>query len=177
MFDARIQACFRDCIDLAENLLLERHAFEHGLDDDVGLIETVIAELRRDQGHARVHHRLRETAFLHGVRIILADDPDAPIQRLLRSLLDDHRNARVGIIHRNTAAHGPRADHRRAPDLVRRGSLGNVGDLVHRALAKERVNQRLGLNRIEALVEQLRFQLAAVFKGKSDGPFHGFDRS
>ena len=43
---------------------------------------------------------------------------DAAIQRLLRGFLHDHRNARVGVVHGDAAAHGSRADHRRAPDLV-----------------------------------------------------------
>ena len=58
----------------AEDLLLERHAFENGFDDDVGLIEAVIAELRRDQRHALIHHRLRESAFLHGIGVVFAND-------------------------------------------------------------------------------------------------------
>ena len=33
-----------DLVQLAENLLLQRHSFEHRFDDDVGLVETVVSQ-------------------------------------------------------------------------------------------------------------------------------------
>ena len=112
-----------DGVDFGEHLLLERHAFEHGLDDDVRLFETVVGELRRDERHALVHGRLREAALLHGARVVLADGGHAAIERLLAGLLDDHGDAGVGVGHGDAAAHGAGADDRRALDFATGVSL------------------------------------------------------
>ena len=83
VFEARMQAGLAIASISREDLLLERHAFEDGFDDDVGLIEAVVGELRRDQRHALIHDGLREAALLHGIGVVLADgrrcrDPALP---------------------------------------------------------------------------------------------------
>ena len=94
VFDARMQSGFAILSSSREDLLLQRHPFEHGFDDDVGLFEAVVGELRRDQRHALIHHGLRKTALFDGVFVVLADDRHAAVERVLRGFLDDHRNAR-----------------------------------------------------------------------------------
>jgi hypothetical protein len=134
-----------DLIERAENFLLQRHAFEHGFDDDIGLIETIVGELRRDQRHALIHHGLREAALFHRIFVILFDDGHAAIERVLRGFLDDDRDAGIGVVHRNTAAHGTRADDGGLLDVVGFGVLGNVRDFGHGAFAEEGVDQRFRL--------------------------------
>ena len=165
-----------DRVDFGEDLLLERHAFEHRLHDDVRILKTGVAQLRRDPGHALVHRSLREPALLHAARIVLADGRHSAIERLLAGLLDDHRNSGIRVRHRDAAAHRARADHRRATDFPRLNVRGNTGNLRDRALRKEGVDQRLALRGVQALAKQFRFQRASFVERKARRGLHRFNR-
>jgi hypothetical protein len=62
-----------DLVDLAENLLLERHALEYRFNDEISLIEAVVGELRMNQRHPLVHHGLRKAALLDRAFVVLAN--------------------------------------------------------------------------------------------------------
>ena len=79
--------------------------------DDVSLFESVVGELRANQSHALAHDRLRETALLDRVCVVLADGSEAAVERFLRGLFENHGNAGVDVIHCDAAAHGAGADY------------------------------------------------------------------
>ena len=52
VLDARMQPGLAMRVDFGEHLLLQRHALEDRLGDDVRVVEAVVGELRRDQRRA-----------------------------------------------------------------------------------------------------------------------------
>ena len=52
VLDARMQPGLAMRSISREHLLLQRHAFEDRLGDDVGLVEAIVGKLRRDQRRA-----------------------------------------------------------------------------------------------------------------------------
>ena len=81
----------QDCAGLAyfveclEDLLLDVHVLEHGLDHEVDVAHRVVTERRRDQRHALAHLRLGDAALLGGVVVVLADRAEALVERLSAS--------------------------------------------------------------------------------------------
>ena len=73
-------------------------------------------------------------------------------------LLDDHRNAGVGVVHGDAAAHGPRADDGGLADIVGFGLFRNVRNLGDGSFAEEGVNQRFRLGRKQAFLEKFGFR-------------------
>ena len=139
----------RDFVYFGEQGFLDGHAFESGFDDDVGFFKAGVIELGMDQGHAMVHDFLREAAFGDGVRIILADDAEAAVERFLRGVFDADVDARVGERHRNTAAHGACANDAGLAERVGLGIFWNVWHLGNGALGDESVDEGAGLFRGE----------------------------
>src|SRR5262245_8196317 len=162
-------------IDFAEDLLLQFHPFEDGLSDDVGFFKTVVGKLRLDQRHTLTHHFLREAAFLDGVLVVFANRRHPAIQRLLRHLSHDYRDAGVGVIHRDPAAHRPSADDRGLFDFENFRVFRRVGNLRDFALAEEDVDHRLRLIREKALFEQFGFAGDAFFKREFRRRLDGVD--
>ena len=76
----------------------------------------VVAERALDEAHARVHVLLAEAALLHGGRVVLPHDREAAVERLLAHLDHAHRDAGVGEVHGDAAAHGAGADDHRLGD-------------------------------------------------------------
>ena len=118
-----------------------------------------------NQGHALVHHLLRETALRHGVRVVLADGGEAAIESFLRGVLDQDGDAGVGERHRDAAAHGARADDGRFAERIRGGVLRDVRDLRDGALGEEGVDQRGGLVGGRATGGDLALRLQPSSKG------------
>ena len=58
VFEARIAPGLADLVELAEDLLLQRHAFKHRFDHHVGFGEAVVGQRGLNQRHALVHHFL-----------------------------------------------------------------------------------------------------------------------
>jgi glutathione S-transferase len=82
-----------------------------------------------------------------GMVPVLMDDgraiPDSTA--ILLHLEERHGDARIGEVHRDAAAHGPRPDHRRLLDVLGRRVAGHVGNLGRLALREEEVALRLRL--------------------------------
>ena len=102
-----------DAIELAENFFLQRHAFEDGFDNQVGVCEIVIDERRRDALQAFFGNLLREAAALDGIRVVRLDGGESAIERGLVGFFEQHGNAGVGENHGDAAAHGAGANDRR----------------------------------------------------------------
>ena len=132
---------FSNGVDLSEDLLLQLHLLEHRLHNDVRFAEAIIGQHRSNQRHPLIHHRLREPAFLYRILVVLSDGRDSAVKRRLRRLLQQHRNPRIRVVHRDAAAHGSRADHRGLPDRQQGRVLGNVRDLRDRPFPEEGVDQ------------------------------------
>ena len=84
----------RDAVELGEDLLLELHAFEDGLDDDVGFGKPVVGQRGLDQRQPLVHLGLRELALLDRGGVVLGDGRQAAVEGLLRDLLEERRECR-----------------------------------------------------------------------------------
>jgi hypothetical protein len=50
-------------VQAPEDLLLDPHLLEHGLDREIAILEIAVFARRRDEAHALVHLGLRETAL------------------------------------------------------------------------------------------------------------------
>src|SRR5439155_26974153 len=99
----------------------------------------------------------------------------AAVERGLCDLDDGHRDADVGDVHRDAAAYGARADHRRLLDVLRRGVRRYVGNLRGLALGEEEIALRLGLGRVQQLDEQLALALETLIERQAHRRLDGLD--
>ena len=97
---------FGNFIELAEHLLLKRHVFEHGLDDEVGLAEVGHLKRRRQLGEPIGRLRRRNAAALGVGRKRVLDARHALVERLLRRLDDGDGKAGIEERQRDAGAHG-----------------------------------------------------------------------
>ena len=155
-------ARLRHLVQLAEDLLLERHAFEDGFDDHVDFAEAVVGERGADASHPLVHLFLRKAAFLHRVRVVLANGSEAAVERCLIGFLEKYRDSRIRENHGDAAAHGAGANHSGLVDRNLYDVFRDAGNLRHFAVAEEDVDQSLGLVRKEAFLEKLGLALARL---------------
>ena len=144
----------RHLVELGEHLLLQRQVLEHGLDDRRPPVSKPSSvELRMDAAEpiaapCPAVNRPRAT----DVVVVAPDRSDARVEGLLGRVVEAHVETRVRARHRDAAAHRAGADdgdalHRCRLDLVR-----HPGNLVHRPLGEEHVDQRLrrfGADRLE----------------------------
>src|SRR3989442_779844 len=92
--------------DLAEDLLLERHALEHGLDNHVDRCEALIVRCRLDQAEAFINELLREAATFDRTGVVLPDGCKPAIKGRLVHLFKQHGEAGVGENHGDAAQIG-----------------------------------------------------------------------
>ena len=159
-------AGFADPIQLTEHGLFYVHVLEHRFDHQVHIAQVVVAEGGLNQRHALLHLLLGNAPFLRGVFVVLADDGDALFQGLFFHLENLHRNARIGEVHGDTAAHGARADHRRLLDLALGGILVQSWHLGHFPFGEEHMTLGRGFAGNQQLEEQLPFPLHALVVGQ-----------
>ena len=158
-----------DLVQLLEDQFLDLHAFEYRLDDQVGILDVVVRQRPGDPFHAPVEFVLRQPALLQRALVILLHRAEALVQRGLRRLEHCDRNAGIGKIHRDPAAHGAGADHGHRLDRTqRRGGryIGNLGSGAHR---KKRVPQCLRFRTVHQFDEQRAFDLHSLVKGLERG--------
>ena len=178
VFDARIAPGLAILSISREDLLLQRHAFEHRFDDHVRLVEAVVGQRGLDQRHPLIHLLLREAAFLHGVVVVLADGRQSAVERRLVRLLQQHRDAGVGEDHGDAAAHGAGADDRRPCSTGITGvSLRMSGIFDTSRSPKKTWISAFDWSENRHSVEQLRFHLAAFVERQRRGGFDGVDGS
>ena len=92
-------------------------------------------------------------------------------------VLDDrHRNAGIGEVHRDAAAHRAGADHRRALDLARGDVLADARHLGGLALGKEDMALRLRLVADHELHEQVALFLLRLVDRRIERHADRFDR-
>ncbi len=164
-----------DLVELGEDAFLHFHGLEHRLDDDVGVLEVVVGQRRRDQRHALVDVLGLHAAALGGVLVVGADRLEPAIQRLLLHLEKRHGNAGIGEVHGDAAAHGAGADDARRLDLALRRVGRHVEHLGRLALGEEVVALRRRLRRGQQLDEQLALALHAFVERQLDGGLHALD--
>ena len=141
-------------VELAEHGLLHAHFLEHGLNDEVRVLQRGVLQRGSDQAHALLHLLGLELALLHGVLVVLADRGQAPVQRLLLHLQQHHGDAGVEEVHGDAAAHGAGANHAHAGDGAEYRALGQARHLGGRALGLEYMAQRARLGRLHQRLEQ-----------------------
>ena len=164
-----------DLVELAENVLLDVHVLEHRLDDEVGVLQVVKAERRGEAAHARFDFLHREAALLGAVLVILADDGDAAVERLLLHFNDRHRNADAEEVHRDAAAHGAGADDADRFDRQRLHVRRQAVDLGGLALGEEDMALGGRLQPAHQLHEFAALDLHAFFEGQGDGGLDALD--
>ena len=165
----------RDASEIGEYGLLQLQVFEHGFDHDIDLIETIVGEGGADQGHDALDLLGRHLAFGGGDVVIPADGRKAAVERRLIRFLEQHRDAGIGVVHGDAAAHGARADHRRRADFGSGRVLRHAGNLGGFALGEEQADQVAGFGGEHAIGEQLDFALGAGIEAALDTGGNGVD--
>ena len=117
-----------------------------------------------------------ERAALHRHLVVLLDRRHAALERGLVVLDDRHRNADIGEVHRDAAAHRAGADHGRALDLARRDVLADARDLRGLALGEEDMALRLRLVADDQLHEEARALSSAPRRSAYRASAHRLDR-
>ena len=156
-------------VERLEHFLLDRHGLEHGLDDQVGVLDVVEPDHAVDQAHALGRGVGRNAAARRGRLVVLLHDAHAALELLLAGLDQRHRNAGIGERHRDAAAHGAGADDGDPLDIARLCPLGNAGDLGGFALGEEGVTLRLRLVAGHQLEEALALLLQPLVERQVDG--------
>ena len=161
-------------IELLEDLLLHAQLLEHGLDDEVGILQIAIVERGGQQAHALLVLLLGELALLDLGLVVLANGRHAAIQGFLLGLQDRDGNARIQEVHGNAAAHGAGTDHAHGADLAHRCIARHVGDLGGGTLGHEQMAQRTRLGSHHQLHEGFALGHHAVVELLGRGVLDGF---
>src|SRR5690606_1714226 len=140
-----------DLVQPGEDLLLELHILEHRLNHQVDLLEVVVGQRRPDQAHALLDLLHGDATALGGVLVVAAHHGQTTIQGFLADIHDVDRDASIGEVHGDAAAHGAGADDRRRLDLTPGRILVDPRHASHFALGEEHVALRLGLGRVDQL--------------------------
>ena len=169
------RAGFADRVELGEDLLLHVHVLENRLDDEVAIGERVQFQGRRQRAH-RLPHLFGGHAALGGGRlVVLEHDARAAVERILLRLDDDDRDARRQEVHRDAAAHRPRADNADLGDLAWLHVLGDAFDLRRLALGEEEILLRPRLCSRHQFHEQAALLKHALFVRMRDGSLDRLD--
>ncbi len=175
MLEARIAPLLHHLVELGEDLLLDVHALVDRLDHEIAVGEVGVVQRGGQDVHRRLDLLVGHPAALGGVLVILAHRPRAAVERILLHFEDGHRDAGGQEVHRNAAAHGPRADHADLLDRDQRGIGRDIVDLVRGAFGEEVVAHRGRLRAGHELHEQLALLLHAVGIGEFARRLHRFD--
>ncbi len=98
-------------VERLEDLFLDAHVLEHGLDHQVGVLDVVVGQRGvRAAPCAASYLSGFSLPFLTCDFVVLADRGHAAVERLLLGLEHRHRDAGVEEVHRDAAAHRAGAD-------------------------------------------------------------------
>ena len=150
-----------DLVELAEDVLLHVHVLEHGLDHEVAIGEIVHVERAGQKPHALLDLFHREAALLRRVLVVLADDAEAPVERVLLRLHNGDGQADIEEVHGDAAAHRAGADD---ADLVHRNDrrVGrHIRQLPDLAFGEEDMALRRRLRAGDEFAEELLLHLDA----------------
>src|ERR1700730_810465 len=118
---------------------------------------------------------LRKAPAVDRICIVRPYYDEPALECNLVGLFENHWNSGVGQHHRNSAAHGPCAHHRRGFYGDHWGLFRHVVNLGGFSLAKKNMNERFRLVREEALKKKLLLCHAAFFERHFRGRFHCID--
>ena len=165
-----------DPVEVGEDALLEVHLLEHRLDDEVGVAasasKSVEPVMRRD---AAVALLLGQPAARDRAGVVLPDRRKAAVERVLRGLDDRHRDAGIGEVHGDAAAHGAGADDAALADLARLHAGRHVRHLLGLALGEEDVALGARFLARQELHEQLELARLALAERLVEAVAHRFD--
>ncbi|MCY1231944.1 hypothetical protein D9M72_444110 [compost metagenome] len=168
-------ALLGDAVEFLEDLFLDADFFEHRFDDEVGVLQVVVAQRGAQKRHALLVLVLLELALLDLGFVVLLDGGNAAVERLLLHLEDLDGDARVQEVHRDAAAHGAGADHAHGLDVALGRVFGHVGNLARGALGHEQVAQGQRFGREHQRGEQASFFGHAVVELHLGRGLHGVD--
>ena len=156
---------WRNCVELAKHVLLERHAFEDSLDDQVAACELLHRQARCQQCHRLADVSGRQATASSGTFVVATNRCEPPVERALLALDKGHGNARRQEVHGNAASHRPRTNDPDPRDRKTRRVGGNAIDLSGRPFCEEQVMLRPGLVALDQRGEQLTFAHHALGEG------------
>ena len=163
-----------DVVELLEDALLDVHVLEHGLNDQIHILERVVIQSGGNQSHPLFNLLLGHATFLGSTFIVATDDAKALVQSFLLHFGNDNGDAHVGEVHGNTATHGARTNNAHFLDVTDGGVFRQTRNLGHFALGEERVNQAGTLVRLHQFAEQFALTLHASLEGLAgEGGFDG----
>ena len=148
-------AGLHDGVELGEDVLLDVHLLEHGLDHEIAIGNILVGEHGRDQSQALVHFGLCQAAAIDLRFPVAGHDLGAAVMRLLRHLQLDDGNAGVGKRHGDAAAHRAGADDSHLLDGTRRSLVVDARHLGRLALGEEGVDLGAALRLAHQGEEQL----------------------
>ena len=169
------RARLRDPVEVGEDALLEVHLLEHRLDDEVGILEGLEVGRAGDERDAAVALLLRQPAAGDRAGVVLPDRRKPAVERVLRGLDDRHRDAGIGEVHGDAAAHGAGADDAAFADLARLHAGRHVRHLLGLALGEEDVALGARFLARQELHEQLELARLALAERLVEAVAHGFD--
>ena len=162
-------------VQLLEYGFFDADFFKHSFDHQIGTSQVVVAQGGRQQRHALVVLVLLELAFLDLRFVVLADDGDATVQRVLLHLQHLDRNTSVQEVHRNAATHGASANNGDRVDCAQRGVRWHIGNLGGRALRQEQMAQTAALSSPHQVDEDVALDSHTCVKLLFGGGFHSVD--
>ncbi len=130
-------ALLADRIELAKDFFFDVRIFKYRFDDQVDVLDIVVAGSPIDQLKAFFHVGFRHFAFLNGDAVVLANDAQATIQCFLVELNQSDRNTDIGKTHGDTTTHGAAANDGNMLDVTNRCVFGKILDLGSFTLGKE----------------------------------------
>ncbi len=170
-------AATRDSIELRKHFAFQIHAFEHRLDDHVGVAQLFVVERGAYPRHALRLFVRRETAAVHHGLIDAVDVGEPTLERSIVGVDQRHRNAGIRETDGDAAAHGARPDDARGLD----GRCGNlVANSRHAAavaLGEEHVYSASRFDALLAVVGERGLEFQAFGETGLRGLAHRFHRN
>ncbi len=143
-----------DLVELGEDLLLQRHVLEHGLDDQVVAAEVLQLDGRRQAAHALLGLRLGCAAALDVGFQRVPDAGDALVEGLLRGLDDGHRETGIQEREADARAHGAGTEDADGLDIAQLGIRTDARHVRRLPLGEECVLQRASVGARSRFAEQ-----------------------
>ena len=147
-----------DFPEAREHPLLQGQVLEHRLDDHVAIGQRRIIQRADQQADAAFSLLRRHPPLGHRRFVVTTDRRQATLQRRRVGLDQDGRDADVGEVHRDAAAHGAGTDDADPIDRPRADVGAEAGDARGLALGEEDMAHRPRLGRNAAGIEQLRLE-------------------